>query len=112
MAHITRWNSNSREGDKLRELFKTKQVDENNIKSDYLKTIKDAYPKEFGQFTNSVFYSHYRKLLQSFKVGKALKGARDSKCSFRLCTLLVSYTHLYKPDMISLLYQRPIISSL
>jgi hypothetical protein len=107
MSH--RWNSNNREGNKLRELFNNEQVDLNNIKSDYLKTIKDAYPAEFGQFTNSVFYSHYRKLLQSFKVGKALKGARDSKCSFGLCTLLVD---LYKPDMISLLYQRPIISSL
>ncbi len=79
----TKWNSKGPDAKKLSELFRKKQVDLTNKSSKYIKSVQDQ-PPIFLTYPARNFAANYRKLLQSFLIGKELQGARKEDSKFLL----------------------------
>ena len=79
MQDFAKWNSKGKEGDALRNLFKSNKVDLTNQRPAYIKEIQKKYP-EFQRFKAERFVQNYRKSLNAYLTGESKKGARNRKC--------------------------------
>ena len=76
MPKQLKWNSKGKEGLYLTNLFIDNKVDLNNLKPDYIRSVKAAH-KIFEPFSDERFVINYRKLHSDFQIGKAKTGARQ-----------------------------------
>lgn len=88
------WNSKGPEGKKLLELFTNNLVDLDNEKRDYIRSVKEKYPEEFGDFAIDRFAVNYRKLLRSFNAGQEKRGSRvqQRKCYVSRFIIIITVT--------------------